>query len=287
VLIAWSAAAAQETCPSLPSVPACLPWTSKPEAERTEKDKSEDRSPFADAIETDRDSFTPSPKTVEEHRLVVESSFSFEDNRGRPDTYSFPELLLRYGLTRRIELRLGWNDEIGSGGSQVAGAEGEEDFNGSRVVRESQALYGTKLWLTEQSGPVPESSVIVQGFTPTSGPETASKFLVGYVFGWDLPNRWKLDASLRYETDSEAGDDFEVWAPSVVLKVPIGERWNVHAEYFGEFSQNKSQDFVRHFFSPGAHFLITPDLEVGVRVGWGLNDQSTRFFSNVGFGLRF
>jgi hypothetical protein len=32
---------------------------------------------------------------------------------------------------------------------------------------------------------------------------------------------------------------------------------------------------------------ITPDLEVGVRVGWGLNDQSARFFVNAGVGLRF
>jgi hypothetical protein len=35
------------------------------------------------------------------------------------------------------------------------------------------------------------------------------------------------------------------------------------------------------------HYLVTPDLEVGVRVGWGLNDQSARFFSNAGFGWRF
>jgi hypothetical protein len=61
----------------------------------------------------------------------------------------------------------------------------------------------------------------------------------------------------------------------------------VHAEYFSIFSTDKAEEFTRHFFSPGAHYLITPDVEVGVRVGWGLNDQSTRFFTNVGFGWRF
>jgi hypothetical protein len=39
--------------------------------------------------------------------------------------------------------------------------------------------------------------------------------------------------------------------------------------------------------SPGAHYLVTPDLGVGVRVGWGLNDQSVRFFANAGFGWRY
>ncbi len=72
-----------------------------------------------------------------------------------------------------------------------------------------------------------------------------------------------------------------------MLRVPIGERFQVHAEYFGLFSENRQENFVRHFFSPGAHYLITPNLEVGLRVGWGLNEQAARFFSNVGFGVRF
>jgi hypothetical protein len=33
--------------------------------------------------------------------------------------------------------------------------------------------------------------------------------------------------------------------------------------------------------------ITAPNLEVGVRVGWGLNDQAARFFSNAGIGWRF
>jgi hypothetical protein len=92
---------------------------------------------------------------------------------------------------------------------------------------------------------------------------------------------------MRYGTASDKEDHFNQWAPSVVLKAPVGERWAVHAEYFGLFSTGKENEFTRHFFSPGAHYLVTENLEVGVRVGWGLNDQSARFFSNVGFGWRY
>ena len=35
------------------------------------------------------------------------------------------------------------------------------------------------------------------------------------------------------------------------------------------------------------HYLVTPNVELGVRVGWGLNEPVGRFFSNVGFGWRF
>lgn len=38
---------------------------------------------------------------------------------------------------------------------------------------------------------------------------------------------------------------------------------------------------------PGVHYLVNHNLEVSVRVGWGLNDQSSLFFSKVGVGWRF
>ena len=69
--------------------------------------------------------------------------------------------------------------------------------------------------------------------------------------------------------------------------IPLGERVNVHAEYCGIFSTDKAEAVTRHFVSPGVHYLITPDLVVCVRVGWGLNDESARFFANAGFGWRF
>lgn len=92
---------------------------------------------------------------------------------------------------------------------------------------------------------------------------------------------------MRFATDSENGNRFQVWAPSTVLRVPLGERFQVHAEYFGLFSQNRASNFSQNYFSPGMHYLITPNLEVGLRLGWGLSEQSAVFFSNVGIGWRF
>ena len=92
---------------------------------------AEEREP--DEIETDRDSFTPSVRTVERGRLITESAYTYFDFRKRPERHSFPELLFRYGATERLELRLGWNSEIG-----------EE--------RESNLNVGTKLQITNAGG---------------------------------------------------------------------------------------------------------------------------------------
>jgi hypothetical protein len=108
-----------------------------------------------------------------------------------------------------------------------------------------------------------------------------------YAAGWVFPNRWKFDVAMRYGTQSESGDHFNQWAPSAVLKVPIAEKWAAHIEYFGLFTTGKAQNTTQHFVSPGLHYLVTSNLEVGFRLGWGLNDQTPRFFSNVGVGWRF
>jgi hypothetical protein len=255
--------------------------TDAPQAEREERAE--------EPIETDRDSFTPATTTAGRGRLIVESAYSFQDNRGVKETHSFPELICRYGLTERIELRLGWNFEVGGAGNDVTGIDVSEDVlpPERRLQRESNLAYGAKFLVTRNESWVPGSALILQGFTPTSGKATDTQLVATYVFGWELPYRMKLDAAMRYGTASEEEDHFNQWAPSVVLKAPVGERWAVHAECFGLYSTGKEKEFTRHFFSPGVHYLVTEDLEVGVRVGWGLNDQSPRFFSNVGFGWRY
>jgi hypothetical protein len=259
-----------------------------------------EENPFEDRIETDRDAFTPTPKLIGLGRLGIESAYSFVDNRGVKETHSFPELLVRYGLTPRIELRLGWNYEVGGESSTVSGS-GSESGNDLRpvelragaleealtLVRETTLTYGAKIRLSDQDGWRPESSLIVVGQTPTSGPENTTQVGATYVVGWELPNRWKLDAALRYATAASEGDHYHVWAPSAVVRVPIGERATAHAEYFGLFSRGREVNTRKQFVSGGVSYLLTPDLEVGVRGGPGLNDQSAFWFVNAGFGWRF
>ncbi|MGQ0637357.1 MAG: transporter [Planctomycetaceae bacterium] len=247
----------------------------------------EPENPFEHHLETDRDSFTPATTTVDLGRWIVESSYSFIDNRRAADTNSFPELVMRYGLFERFELRVGWNFEVGGGGNVVSSVEGEEGLEGRKIERESRALYGFKWRFTEQVAWVPESSFIVEGFTPTSGDATATEASATYVWGWELPSDWKLDAAIRYASSTDREDDFAILNPSAVLRVPLSDRINLHGEYFGAVPHGRAGGRSQHFFSPGLHYLLTPDLEIGVRVGWGLNDASARFFTNAGVGWRF
>ena len=242
-----------------------------------------------DEIETDRDSFTPSTGTAGCRKVIFESAYSFIDNRDVDETHSFPESLIRYGLTDGLELRFGWNYEVGGAGNPISGDVGS--FSGEEHEEESEEgsrlLYGFKSRLSEQRDWVPESSLIVQGFTPTSGESNLTQMSATYVFGWQRRNGIVWDFANRFGTSGNDEDKFNTWSPSAVVKIPLGERWKAHAEYFGIFSDGREEESSQGYFSPGAHYLINENTEVGFRVGWGLNNQAANFFSNFGFGWRF
>ncbi|MBM3953162.1 MAG: transporter [Planctomycetes bacterium] len=235
-------------------------------------------------LETDRDSFTFAPSTAGAGLSIAELSYSFIDNRTAPDAHSYPELLMRRGFGDRFEARLGFNLEAGGPGL-ISGSE----FAGEDVVSEteSRVLYGAKAETTDQEGWVPRSALVVQGFTPVSGPSNKSTVMAGEVFGWRFAGGTEWNTAIRYGTGFAETDAFNQWAPSTVIKVPVGERMNVHAEYFAILSDGKDVPLNLQYASFGGHVLATENLELGIRCGWGLNDTSPRFFTNVGVGWRY
>ena len=87
-----------------------------------------------------------------------------------------------------------------------------------------------------------------------------------------------------YAEDAERW--FSRWGPSVVARIPITNSWEVHAEYFGTFTQGLVED-ESFLFSPGTHFVISENVEIGLRVGWGLSEEAANFFSDTGLAIRY
>ncbi len=238
-------------------------------------------------LDTDRDAFTPATATAKLGTVLTEASYVWIDNRGTPATNSFPELLVRIGARERLEWRLGFNYEQGSGGSVVAAVEVGEPPLGAAGSEEANLLYGCKVRVTDQDGWIPRSAAIIEGFTPVAGDVWGTEPVATYAFGWELPEAWRFDTSIRYAyADSEEGR-FDRWMPSVVLRIPLTDRWEVHAEWFGAWSQGLADDSVRPFAGPGTHFMLTPRFEIGCRMGWGLTRDAAGYFVDTGAGWRF
>jgi hypothetical protein len=236
---------------------------------------------------TDRDAFTPAADTVGAGQGLVEGSYVFIDNLTGLPTNNYPELLVRIGAGDRFEWRLGANYGVGSQGNVVTSVEVGEGSAAGGADYESSLLYGFKAAVSEQAGLVPESCFIMEASTPTYGEVFGTVPVATLVGGWELPSGSRLDTAIRYAYAEAEEAWFSRWTPSVVLRRPMTDRWEVHAEYFDSLTQGLVTDTRRGFFSPGTHILLTDRLEVGVRVGWGVTTDAAPFFSDAGFGYRW
>lgn len=257
----------------------------EPEGDPEPKPETEQREDF---IETDRNSFTFAPFTPGRRRLIVESAYSYLNFGSQGPKHSFPETVLRYGVGDRLELRLGYNYEVGRASEAAEG-----DLSGNFGINaEQQILYGFKYAVSRQEPGFrlrPNSAFLVQGHTPVGSIEGQTQIRLGFAWGWRLPNGWTLDQGVRFGTDREGQDGYTLWAPSTVLRIPLGreKRWFTHVEYFGVTSQAKEKDFSKQFIGTGLHYFITSNFEVGTIVAFGINDQSRGVLINTGFGIRF
>lgn len=284
LILMWGTSARAQEPRSLANM--LLRWPGPEQDVEPETDtESEAREDF---IETDRNSFTFAPFTPGPGRLIIESAYSYINIGGEGTKHSFPESVFRYGVGDRLELRLGYNFETGPA-SEVA----EGDIAGNFGINaEQQVLYGFKYAVTRQRPEyrlMPHSAFLAQAHTPVGSIKGQSQMRLGYVWGWALPNGWTFDSAFRFGTDREGEDGYTLWAPSMVLRVPLGreKRWFTHVEYFGIMSKAKESDFSKQFIDTGLHYFITPNFEVGTVVAFGINDQTRGILANVGFGVRF
>ncbi len=239
-------------------------------------------------IETDRNSFTFAPFTPGDSRLIVESAYSYINIGTEGPKHSFPETVFRYGIGDRLELRLGYNFETGRA-NRVA----ERDIAGNFGINaEQQILYGFKYAITRENSGfplMPHSAFLAQLHTPIASLDGTTQIRIGYAWGWVLPNGWTLDQAVRFGTDREGPDEYALWAPSTVLRIPFGreKRWFTHVEYFGIMTQAKEPNFSKQFIGTGLHYFFTPNFEIGSIVAFGINEQTQGVLVNVGFGIRF
>jgi hypothetical protein len=238
-------------------------------------------------LHTDRDAFTPSVFCVDPGTVLTEASHVYIENRQGKPTNNYPELLCRIGRNEWFEWRLGVNYSVGSQGNVVANVEAGETPEGGNTLYESNILYGFKLATTHQDGLIPDSSFIMEATTPLYGEEFGTEPVATAVFGWELPAGWRCDAALRYAYAESTTDWFSRWGPSVVLRLPVTARFEVHAEYFGTSTQGLVDDVNRPFFSPGTHLVVSKNVELGLRVGWGLTRDAANFFSDAGLAIRY
>ncbi len=234
-------------------------------------------------IATDRPDFTEASSTVGLGVLQIESGYTYafdDDGTVSTKTHSYPEALFRYGVIGDwLELRLAAN----VAGETVA------------VVQNHGAtdLYlGAKLALTLQSGILPEMALVPQMLVPTGDSAfTADEVLPGlnWLYGWDVTDCLTTAGSTQFNrrVDDGTGDAYTEWAQSWTVGYSLHDQIGAYTEWFALFPTSADTACVEHYADGGLTFQFTPDLQLDVRAGVGLNDAAADYFVGTGLSVRF
>ncbi len=219
---------------------------------------------------TDRPTFTAAATVVPRGALQLETGLTWQSADGGVDVLSGPEALVRWGATRRLELRLGLPDYVETGGGGPSGF--------------GDASLGVKL----QLGPIDDWDLaligalsVLTGDEPFTGEDPEATLI--FTAGRALAGSWSLGTQISATGQTVGGDESIEWGTAVVLGRPLGASLGGFLELAGTFPDRGSAAWVFH---TGLTRGLGPLLQVDLRAGAGLSDPAPDLFVGVGLALR-
>jgi len=226
------------------------------------------------SIETDRPDQTETSATVPKGRFQAEFGLSHEQEDRASRAYALPTSLLKFGLSKSVELRLEleWNYEDSEG----------EIANGRQPL-----VIGTKVKLWEEKGIRPAVSVLAQVALPKAASKDFELDHAAPEIRLLLQNKLSDAADLGYN----AGVEWDgLSSPPKYLytlspNYEITEHLKAFAETYGYFqSGHHSEQWIDGGFS----LLLSDDVQLDFSAGYELTHtwDFHNFFESVGFSFR-
>ena len=226
----------------------------------------------------DRPGFTNGSDTVAPGRVILESGFTQtrdRDSNGGGVTDDFPEALLRFGTTPKLELQLGVpNYNVQHGGPRGFG----------------NLFLGAKLKVYERGGTV--ASIAPSVSVPFGRRDFRShNVLPSLLFGVDTPlgNRAGFSANLTLSETEQNGtnttrDEFTL-APAASVSYSLTPKLGAYLDTYAIIAHRGPSSSVA---DGGFTYLLNDDLQLDVEYGHGLSGgASPNHFYGGGVAVRF
>lgn len=224
-------------------------------------------------------------EAITQGRVQLEGGYSYIHDRlagvGRSE-HLFPDLLLRVGITERLELRLGWGGYLArwyDDGGAAADASGWLD-----------PTVGFMYDLVDQSGWVPQLAISAAiPVSMQSSPLASSSFqpLCRALYRWDLSDRWGLEGTTGLAWREDSGSRFWQIEQTVGIDYLLSRQLDLFSEWQMLVDLGSVDDGTQHVLSLGAAWAWSDRYQLSWRVGMGLNDRSPDFLTAIRFAVRF
>jgi len=233
-----------------------------------------------DPLITDRPDFTESAFVVGVGTIQVESGATYADADDERVT-TVPELLVRWGITRTVELRIlaptyAWIDsDDGSSSGWLNSALG--------VKIELNDGDGVGFWGRTGAG------LIVATTVPTGSSEVSEDAwqpTAALALAWDLSNTVSLGANLGWARPEDDGRKYDSFFASIASGVGIARNTSAFFELIW-FDRERDRGPNTTTFQAGLTYLINPDLQLDVRAARRLSSEGPDLLLGLGASVRF
>jgi len=211
---------------------------------------------------TDRPDATESPNTVPKGTIQVETGAfyeSFEENNIEAEVLGYNTTLLRYGLLKNLELRLGWNFEETR--TKINGQVQDNVLSGF-----SPLLAGVKVEIAEEKGWMPEIGLLGHLYLPLSASTDYRPETTGADFRFSLAHTLSEKSSIAYNVGAQWLDDSPetAYVYTLVYGYSIFENFGFYAELYGDLPEDNR---ANHFWDTGFTYGLLPNVQFDITVG--------------------
>lgn len=226
-------------------------------------------------IDTDRPDQTESALTVPEKFLQGEFGFGIENFRSEDYDLIYPAFLLKYGVAKKIELRLEGNF-LSHYLHFIPNTKTKTLFDPIQL--------GTKMVLFEEKGVVPTTSLIAHVCLPFTSAQYDGQQKIFPTFRFVFQNSLTKNLGLGYNLGGEWNgyDGTPAWIYTFSPNFNIGKKWYAYIEAFGSLFRNKWQ----HALDGGFAYYISNDTKIDLSGGFGLGSSQLKNYISIGFSFR-
>lgn len=254
---------------------------------------------FAQEIITDRPDKTESVETVGKNKFQVETGIEYSlyktkiiltDETGRElglselkyKTLTAPTTLLRFGVLKNVELRLGFDFD-----RATASFSDSIEFDNNSKLSLNPPRIGAKVHIHDGDGYIPSFAVIGSVTIPNVGADDKqTKHLNPEVilsFSNDINDKFSLGYNLGFESENavQTTNFFYSASLGIGLTSKLGSFMEIYGNFpTDDYSSNQNID-------GGFTYLINNNVQIDIYGGLGLSEESNNFILGTGIGLRF
>jgi hypothetical protein len=215
-------------------------------------------------------------------RVQIEGGYVYTFDRvsgARVSEHALPDLLLRVGLTERLEIRIGWPGWVWT---RIEGEGTSEETLDPNV--------GLMLDLWEQQGWRPQTAILAAVPVTLEGDPFALDSLqplAELLYLWHLGERWTIGGTTALALFDLEGDRFVQLEQTASADYLLAPRLSTFIEWTMLADHGSADDGAEHMLGAGVSWLVTERIQASWRAAAGLNDRAPQFLTGIRCAVRF